>query len=151
MANIGPVIHTSLGVLRVDDRDVRITLASAADGIEIVGRLFFAEPEWTNNGIPDRGIVPGRTHEEVLERAQQLTTDELLLRYRRANAEKRRFHGLRHLVGDFLNKVRYINQVGVSMRSGLLDAEGANQELVMTEEQMIALVRQMKNVAGVES
>lgn len=151
MANIGPVVHTALGTLRVDDRDVRVTLATASDGVEYVGRLFFAEPEWTNNGIPDRGVVPGRSQDEVLERARVLTPDELLLRYRRANAEKRRFHGLRYLVGDFLNKVRYMNQVGVSMRSGLLDAEGANQELVLTESQMVDLVRQMKNVAGVES
>ncbi len=151
MASIGPVTHTSLGTLRVEDRDVRVTLATAPDGVEFVGRLFFAEPEWTNNGIPDRGVVPGRSLEDVLTRARDLTPDELALRYRRANAEKRRFHGLRHLVGDFLNKVRYMNQVGVSMRSGLLDAEGANQELVLTEEQMIALVRQMRTVAGVES
>lgn len=151
MPSIGPVTHTSLGTIRVEERDVRVTLAAANDGVEFVGRFFFAEPEWTNNGIPDRGVVAGRTLEEVVARARELTAEDLQLRYRRANAEKRRFHGLRHLVGDFLGKVRYMNQVGVSMRSGLLDAEGANGELVLTEEQMIALVRQMRNVAGVES
>jgi len=48
-------------------------------------------------------------------------------------------------------RVRYMNQVGVSMRSGLLDADGASQELLLTEQQMIDVVRQMRHLAGVES
>jgi hypothetical protein len=150
MVSFGPITQTPLTTLQIDDREVRVTLHTAPDGIEFVGRLFFAEPGWSNNGIPDRGTVPGRTLEDVLTRARDLSPDELAQRYRRANAEKRRFHGLRFLVGELLNKVRYMNQVGVSMRSGLLDAEGATQELVLTEEQMVQLVKQMRHMAGVE-
>jgi len=38
----------------------------------------------------------------------------------------------------------------VSMRTGMLDADAAQQELELTEEQMVKLVRQMKHLAGVE-
>ena len=151
MVAFGPVTQTPLPPLQVDEREIRVSLHTSQDGIEFIGRLFFAEPGWTNHGIPDRGVVPGRTLEDVIARARDLLPDELAQRYRRANAEKRRFHALRHVVGEFLNKARYMNQVGVSMRSGLLDAEGATQELVLTEEQMVALVRQMRHTAGVES
>jgi hypothetical protein len=36
------------------------------------------------------------------------------------------------------------------MRTGLIDADGAQQEMELTEEQMVNLVRQMKHLAGVE-
>jgi hypothetical protein len=150
MVPYGPVTHTPLATLLVDDREVRVTLHTAHDGIEYVGRLFFAESGWNNSGIPDRGVVPGRTADEVGTRARDLNPEELVQRYRRANAEKRRFHGLRQLTLQLLSKVRYMNQVAVSMRSGLLDAEAARQELELTEEQMVDLVRKLRNLAGVE-
>lgn len=150
MVPFGPVTHTQLTSLQVDGREVRVTLHTAHDGIEFVGRLFFAESGWTNHGIPDRGILPGRTIDAVRTLAEDLRPDELAQRYRRANAEKRRFHGLRQLTLEVLAKVRYLNQVGVSMRTGLLDPEAAAQELDLTETQMLSLVRQMRNLAGVE-
>jgi hypothetical protein len=150
MVPFGPITQTPLTTLHVDGRDVRVTLHTAHDGIEFVGRLFFAESGWTNNGIPDRGILPGRTVDAVRALADDLRPEELAQRYRRANAEKRRYHGLRQLTLEVLAKVRYLNQVGVSMRTGLLDPEAAAQELELTETQMLALVRQMRNLAGVE-
>ncbi len=150
MATFGPVTITSIATITVDDREVRVTLHTAHDGIEFVGRLFFAEPGWTNSGIPDRGHLPGRSIDDVLALARDLRPEELAQRYRRANAEKRRFHGLRQLTLEVLSKVRYMNQVGVSMRTSMLDADAARQELELTEEQMVKLVRQMKNLAGVE-
>lgn len=150
MAPFGPVTITPIATMTVDDREVRATLHTAHDGIEFVGRLFFAEPGWTNNGIPDRANLPGRSIDDVLALARDLRPEELAQRYRRANAEKRRYHGLRQLTLELLAKVRYMNQVGVSMRTGLLDAEAAHQEMELTEEQMLTLVRQMKHLAGVE-
>lgn len=150
MVPFGPVTITPLTTITVDARDVRVTLHTAHDGIEFVGRLFFAEPGWENSGLPDRGIMPGRAIDDVVALARALRPEELAQRYRRANAEKRRYHGLRQLTLEVLAKVRYINQVGVSMRTGLLDAEAAHQEMELTEEQMVALVRQMKHLAGVE-
>jgi hypothetical protein len=87
---------------------------------------------------------------EVEQRSLALRPEELAQRYRRANAETRRFHGLRNLTLDLLAKVRYMNQVAVSVRSGLLDPDAAGQEMDLTEQQMEALVRQVRHLAGVE-
>jgi hypothetical protein len=150
MVPFGPVTITPLTTLTVDDREVQVALHTAHDGIEFVGRLFFAEAGWTNRGIPDRANFPGRTIDDVLALARDLKPEELAQRYRRANAEKRRYHGLRQLTLELLAKVRYLNQVGVSLRTGLLDVEAAHQEMELTEEQMLTLVSQMKHLAGVE-
>jgi hypothetical protein len=151
MAPFGPVTHTPLTTIHVDGREVRVTLHTAHDGIELVGRLFFAEPEWTNNGIPDRGVLPGRTLHHVEQLARDLRPEELLQRYRRANAEKRRYHGLRQLTLELLTKVRYMNRVAVSVRTGLLDVEAAGQELDLTEAQLAQLVRQVRHMVGIET
>ncbi|WP_411279521.1 hypothetical protein [Gemmatimonas sp.] len=127
-----------------------MTLHSAHDGIELVGRLFFAEEGWGNSGIPDRGVLPGRTLYDVELLARDLRPEELAQRCRRANAEKRRFHGLRQLTLELLSKVRYMNQVAVSVRTGLLDGEAAGQEMDLTEGQMEELVRQVRHLAGIE-
>lgn len=150
MVPYGPVTQIPLTTIIADDREVRVTLHAAHDGIEMVGRLFFAEAQWTNNGLPDRGVLPGRTIDEVMALAERLRPEELVQRYRRANAEKRRFHGLRQLTLELLAKVRYMNQVGVSVRTGMLDREAAGQELDLTESQMVELVRQARHLAGVE-
>ena len=150
MVPYGPVTISPLSTLTVDNREIRVSLHTAHDGIEFVGRVFFAERDSTNHGIPDRGTLPGRTPADVLDQARRLREEELMLRYRRANAEKRRYHGLRQITLELLARVRYLNQVGVSMRMGLLDTEAAHQELQLTEAQMLTLVQQMKHLAGVE-
>jgi hypothetical protein len=152
MYQFGAVTHTTIATLDADGRRHRVTLYTSHDGVEFVGRLWFADDAGPDaEGIPDRGVLPGRTEAEVMALARQLRTEELLQRYRRANAEKRRYHGLRQLTTELLDKIRYLNQVGVSMRSGLLDADAATQELELTERQMVELVRQAKRLAGVES
>lgn len=152
MFQYGTVTHTPVGTFDYEGRRYQVTLHTSHDGVEFVGRLSFADdarPE--SNGIPDRGVLPGRTEGEVVALAQRLNAEELRQRFRRATAEKRRFHGLRAVTMELLDKIRYLNQVGVSMRSGLLDAEAATQELELTEQQMVALVRQAKRLAGVET
>lgn len=150
MLPFGTVTQTELSTLDVDEHPVRVSLRIAHDGVEFVGRLWYAESTWTNAGIPDRGILPGRTEAEVLALARRLRPDELLQRYRRANAEKRRFHGLRHLTMEMLSKIRYMNQVSVSMRNGMLDRDAAEQEMLLTERQLAELVTQTRALAGVE-
>ena len=151
MLPFGSVTRTAIATIDVDENRVRVTLHVAHDGVEYVGRLWYANTAWEDTGIPDRGVLPGRTEGEVLALARRLRPDELLQRYRRANAEKRRFPGLRQLTLELLSKVRYLNQVAVSMRAGLLDGDAAQQEIELTEKQMIELVRQAKVLAGVES
>ncbi len=150
MASFGTVTQTPLGTVPIEGREIRVTLHTAHDGVECVGRLFFAELDWTNSGIPDRGVIPGRTNDDVLARARDLRPDEVQQRYRRANAEKRRYHALRRVTLELLAKVRYQNRVAVGMRKGLLDPDAGQHELDLTEVQMVALVKQMKGVAGVE-
>jgi hypothetical protein len=151
MLPFGSVTRTAIATIDVDERRLRVTLHVAHDGVEYVGRLWFADTAWEDAGIPDRGVFPGRNEGEVLVLARRLRPDEMLQRYRRANAEKRRFHGLRQLTLEVLAKIRYLNQVAVSMRAGLLDVDAAQQELELTERQMVELVRQAKLLAGVES
>lgn len=151
MLHFGAVTHTPITTIDVDDRQFRVTVHCSHDGVEFVGRLWFADVSWDNSGIPDRGVLPGRTEAETLALARRLRPDELLQRYRRANAEKRRFHGLRHLTLELLAKIRYMNQVAVSMRTGLLDREAAAQEMELTERQLNELVKQARVLAGVES
>ena len=133
-----------------DSKRLKVTCRIAFDGIEYVGRLWFTEEADAGSGIPDRGALPGRNRDEVLAQAQRLTPPELALRYRRAVSERRRFFELRKATEDVLQKIRYLNQVSISMRAGLLDKEGAAQELEMTEKQLFELIDRLKASAGVE-
>ena len=132
-------------------RRYSVSCRIAFDGIEYVGRLWFADDAWDDTGIPDRGALPGRDRDEVLELARRLSTAELVLRYRRALAEKRRFIGLRKVTEEVLSKIRYLNQVAISMRAGLLDMDGAAQEIDLTEKQLHELIDRLRSYAGVEA
>jgi hypothetical protein len=132
-------------------RRYSVSCRIAFDGIEYVGRLWFADDAWDDTGIPDRGALPGRDRDEVLALAKRLSSAELVLRYRRALAEKRRFIGLRKVTEEVLSKIRYLNQVAISMRAGLLDMDGAAQEIDLTEKQLHELIDRLKSYAGVES
>ena len=97
------------------------------------------------------GLCPSRSRgrcpaerEEVLALARRLTSQELILRYRRALAEKRRYLGLRRVTDEVLAKIRYLNQVALSMRAGLLDSEGAAGEIDLTERQLHDLVGKLR-------
>jgi hypothetical protein len=139
-----------LTTLEHDGKKLSVSVKTTFDGVEYVGRLYFSEEGWDDAGSPDRGALPGRTREEVNALAQRLTPQELLLRYRRALAEKRRYTGLRRLTDDILAKVRYLNQLAISMRAGLLDVEGASQEIDLTERQLHELIDKLRLKAGVE-
>ena len=144
------IIEPHLATLEYDGRRYNVTCRVAFDGIEYVGRLWFADETWDDAGLPDRGALPGRTREEVLALAHRLTPQDLLLRYRRAVAEKRRFVALRRSTDDILGKIRYLNQVAISMRAGLLDSDGAAAELDLTERQLHEIIEKLKAFAGME-
>src|SRR5688500_3563229 len=94
------VIQPKVATIEHDGRHLDITCRIAFDGIEYVGRLWFAEQDKPDTGIVDRGAFPGRSRDEVLALASRLTPPELALRYRRAVAERRRFHELRRATED---------------------------------------------------
>lgn len=142
--------QTHLTTIDHDGRRYNVSVRTHFDGVEYVGRLWFADDAWEDAGLPDRGPLPGRTRDEVLTLARRLTPQDLLLRYRRAVAEKRRYMGLRHATDEILSKIRYLNQVAISMRAGLLDVDGAAQEIALTERQLHEIVDRLRSFAGVE-
>ncbi len=144
------IVQPHIAALEYDGRRYNVSCRVAFDGIEYVGRLWFADESWDDGGLPDRGALPGRTRDEALALAKRLTQQELMLRYRRALAEKRRFSGLRRATDEILGKIRYLNQVAISMRAGLLDADGAAAEIDLTERQLHEVVQKLKQHAGVE-
>ncbi|MGH7664180.1 MAG: hypothetical protein ACRENI_07800 [Gemmatimonadaceae bacterium] len=144
------VAQPHIGTIEHEGKRYNVTVRIAYDGIEYIGRCWFTEEGWDDAGVPDRGALPGRTKDEVIGLARRLTEQDLILRYRRALAEKRRYLGLRRATEDILSKIRYLNQVAVSMRAGLLDVEGAAQEIDMTERQLHDLVARLRHHAGIE-
>src|SRR5919202_3831947 len=140
-----------IATINVGAQRLSISVLISYDGIEYVGRLWFspnAEPR--DAGIPDRGIIPGRSKDEVIALARRLTGDELAARYRRAKANRRRFLALRAVTDELLRRVRYLNQLAVSIRAGLIDDQGARHEIDTTENKLHELVRRLRDVAGIE-
>ena len=142
--------HPYVGSIEHSGRRYDVTCRIAFDGIEYVGRLWFAEDGSEESGLPDRGVVPGRTRDEVLDHARRFTPRELVLRYRRAVSEKRKFLKLRRETNEILAKIRYLNQIAMSVREGLLDEDGANQEIELTERQLHDCIERVRHNAGVE-
>jgi hypothetical protein len=145
------VIQPHIATIEHDGKRLDVSCRIAFDGIEYVGRLWFADVSHADSGLMDRGGLPGRSREEVVALAQRLTPPELALRYRRALAERRRFFDLRRVTDEILTRIRYMNQISISMRAGLLDREGATQELELTEKQLQELVDQLRGAAGIEA
>lgn len=144
------ILQPYIATIEADGRRFVVSCRITFDGIEYVGRLWFADESWDDVGLPDRGGLPGRTKDEALALAKRLTHDELAARYKRALAEKRRYKSLRRTTDEILAKIRYLNQVAISMRAGLLDVEGAAGELDLTERQLHEMVDRLRDVAGHE-
>ncbi len=150
MAAHDEITQPYVGTIEHEGRRYNVSVRIVFDGIEYVGRLWFADESWDDLGLPDRGAFPGRTRDEVIAMTKRLTQSEIVKRHKRALAEKRRFSALRKHTEEILAKIRYLNQVAISMRAGLLDVEGAAQEIELTEQQMHTLVDSVSNHAGVE-
>lgn len=144
------IVQPHIADFEHDGKQLSVTCRIAFDGIEYVGRMWFADKGDPEGAIPDRGALPGRNRDEVVALATRLTQPELALRYRRALSEKRRYFELRKITEEILAKIRYINQVSISIRAGLLDQEGAAQELDITEKQLHELVDRLHVAAGVD-
>jgi hypothetical protein len=138
------------GRIEIDGRSFDITVTVEFDGIEHVGHLWFTDSEWDDDdGVRDRGAIPGRTPHEILEHARAIAPSDLTMRYRRAVSEQRRHHGLRKLTDDVLDGIRHLNKVATSMRAGLLDIDEAASEIDETEQRLHVMISQLRNVAGV--
>jgi hypothetical protein len=122
----------------------------AYDGLEHVGRLWFTGPAVGDMPIPDHGAIPGRTIEEATQLAERFSTDDLLRRFYRARAEKRKYLQLRRATENILEKIKYMNRVAQSMKASMLDPEGAKQEIDLVVRQLHDLVDALPSLAGVE-
>ena len=144
------ITQPHITTIETDGRRYNVSVRIAFDGIEFLGRLWFADEAWDDLGIPDRGPLAGRSRDDIVALARKLTHEELRARHRRALSEKRRFIGLRKHTDEILAKIRYLNQVAVSMRAGLLDVAGAAQEIDLTQEQLHKLIDDLGKFAGKE-
>lgn len=135
----------------LDGKQHGVFLHVVYDGLEHLGRLWFRQDASTAEGVADRTLIPGRTRDEVIAFAERLRPEELAMRYTRALTDKRRYRDLRKTTDDVLLKIRYLNQLALAMRGGLIDMEGAAQEIDLTEAQLHELVRALRESAGVES
>ena len=140
-----------IATIEVEGRRYNVSLRIEHDGVEFVGRLWFSEEAWAeDDGIVDQGVLPGRSAELVIANAQSLGDRELIQRYRRALAQKRRFHALRELTVEVLENIRHLNALATSMRAGLVDMEEAAAEIDLTEDRLHELIDRLRPVAGVE-
>jgi hypothetical protein len=149
--SLDDAVQPHIATFEYEGRRYNVTCRIAFDGIEYVGRLWFSDDEWDDAGLADRGSIPGRTRDEVIADAKRFSPQDLILRYRRAQGDKRRYVGLRRVTDEILNKIRYLNQVAISMRAGLLDMEGAAQEIDLTEKQLHECIDRLRHYAGVEA
>lgn len=148
MTQPGAPAHAIVGAVELDGRRFTAQCRVAWDGIEYIGRIWFIE-DADGTEYPDRSALPGRTHDDAISMARRLTREELERRLGRAQAEKRRFLPLRAATDEILAKVKYVNQVAVSARSGMLDPQGAASEMDLTERQLHELIRTLRGRAGV--
>ena len=140
-----------IATIDFEGRRYNVALRIEHDGVEFVGRLWFADEAWAeDDGIVDQGVLPGRTAEIVVANAQSLGQRELVQRYRRALAQKRRFHALRQLTVEVLENIRHLNALASSMRAGLVEMHEAAAEIDLTEDNLHELIDRVRTVAGVE-
>lgn len=143
-------VRPRVATIHIDGKTITVSVLVSYDGVEYVGRLWFTDSEDHDDGVPDRGSLSGRSKREIEVLARQLTESELLTRYRRATTNRRRFLALRNTTEELLRNIRYLNQVSVSMRAGLIDIEGAAQEIDFAEHELHEIVARLRDVAGVE-
>ncbi len=135
--------------IEVDGRSYDVTVGIENDGIEFVGHIWFSDDEWDDEGIRDQGAIPGKSASEVAQAARSLSAHDLSLRFRRAQTDQRRYHGLRKLTEQVLDRIRHLNKVSTSMRAGLLEVDEAASEIDATERQLHDMIDQLRHYAGV--
>jgi len=126
--------------ITIDGQKYFVCLRVGYDGIEYVGRLRFTDAK-TEITYQDHGAVPGISALDAVRRAKEFSPNEMEQRCHRALSEKRRFGKLRGATDKMIQKIKYL---------GRLDKEGGQQELDQVQEQLIEIVRSLRQHAGVE-
>src|SRR6185503_15928180 len=129
----------------VDGQKYFVCLRVGYDGIEYVGRLRFTDAS-TEITYQDHGAVPGLSVLDAVRKAKEFSATEMEQRCYRALAEKRRFGRLRGAI----DKIKYMNRVAIDLERGRLDRDGGRQELDQVQEQLLDIVKSLRQHAGVE-
>ncbi|HEV7596268.1 MAG TPA: hypothetical protein VGO33_14820 [Gemmatimonadaceae bacterium] len=137
-------------VVTVDGHSYRVSLRVGFDGIEYIGRLWFIDVMDDQLSFQDHGAVPGFTVQDAVRKAREFSQAELEHRGHRALSEKRRFGSLRKATDEMINQIKYLNQVVINLRGGMLDREGAHEEIEQIQKQILEIVRSLPLHAGVE-
>ena len=94
--------------------------------------------------------MPGISALDAVRKAKEFSATEMEQRCHRALSEKRRFGKLRGATDKMIEKIKYLNRVAIEVEKGRLDKEGGKQELDHIQEQLIDIVRSLRQHAGVE-
>ena len=149
MTTVGQKDEFHVTTLDVEGRVYNVTIEVENDGVEHVGHLWFTDEEWEDEGIRDHGAIPGKDTDEVHRLARDLSAHDLGLRFRRAQVDQRRYHGLRKVTELVLENIRHLNKVATSMRAGLLEVDEAAEEIDATEKKLHEMIDQLRHFAGV--
>ncbi len=135
--------------ITVDGQKYFVSLRVINDGVEYVGRLRFTD---ATSEVPyqDHSGVPGTSVADAVRKAKEFSERDLELRCYRALSEKRRFGKLRNATDKMLEKIKYLNRIAVGLEKGLLDPESGKRELDEAHSELMAIVRTLRDHAGVE-
>ena len=133
----------------VDGQKYFVCLRVGYDGVEYVGRLRFTDAS-TEITYQDHGAVPGLSVLDAVRKAKEFSATEMEQRCYRALAEKRRFGRLRGATDKMIEKIKYMNRVAIDLEKGRLDRDGGRQELDQVQEQLLDIVKSLRQHAGVE-
>jgi hypothetical protein len=135
--------------ISIDGQKYFVCLRVGYDGIEYVGRLRFTDAG-TEVTYQDHGAVPGISVLDAVRKAKEYSPTEMEQRCHRALAEKRRFGKLRSATDKMIDKIKYLNRVAIDLEHGRLDRDGGQQELDQVQEQLLEIVKSLRQHAGVE-
>jgi hypothetical protein len=135
--------------ITVDDRKYSVALRVGFDGVEHVGRLWFTDTE-TKVAYQDHGAIPGISTLDAVRKAKEFNETEVEQRCYRALSEKRRFSRLRGATDKIIDKIKYLNRVAIGLEKGIIDRDGGNQELKQVQGELLEIVKDLRNHAGVE-
>jgi hypothetical protein len=135
--------------ITVDDRKYSVALRIGYDGVEHVGRLWYTDTA-TGVAYQDHGAIPGTTASDAVRKAKQFTETEVEQRCYRALSEKRRFSRLRGATDKIIVKIMFLNRVAIGLEKGIIDRDGGQEELDQVQGQLLEIVRDLRNHAGVE-
>jgi hypothetical protein len=136
-------------IITLDGQQYAVTLRVGYDGVEHLGRLRFTD---TATGVTyqDHAAVPGTSEQDAVRKATEFGETEIAQRCHRALSEKRRFSKLRTVTDEIINKIKYLNRVAVGLEKGMIDPVGGKEELDQIQDQLLEIVKKLRQHAGVE-